>query len=166
MSSWFVPPSQNSGAYMPCVISTWYLELYIPVELSWLQRQGHCLILCWLGTQIWGLFLKVDSEPLHLLFQFGWGRPPPILRRYIPWLLAGFKAHLECLVTVFLEVLVYVQGQHWTSLVSQTVKHLSTMWETRVRSLVGKIPWRRKWQSTPVLLPGKSHGQRSLVGCM
>ena len=29
---------------------------------------------------------------------------------------------------------------------------------------VGKIPWRRKWQSTPGLLPGKSHGQRSLVG--
>ena len=27
-----------------------------------------------------------------------------------------------------------------------------------------KIPWRRKWQSTPVLLPGKHHGQRSLVG--
>ena len=27
-----------------------------------------------------------------------------------------------------------------------------------------KIPWRRKWQPTPVLLPGKSHGQRSLVG--
>ena len=24
--------------------------------------------------------------------------------------------------------------------------------------------WRRKWQSTPVLLPGKSHGQRSLIG--
>ena len=30
---------------------------------------------------------------------------------------------------------------------------------------VGKIPWRRKWQSTPVFLPGKSHGQRSLVVC-
>ena len=29
---------------------------------------------------------------------------------------------------------------------------------------VGKIPWRRKWQPTPVLLPGESHGQRSLVG--
>ena len=29
---------------------------------------------------------------------------------------------------------------------------------------VGKIPWRRKWQPTPVLLPGKSHGWRSLVG--
>ena len=29
---------------------------------------------------------------------------------------------------------------------------------------VRKIPWRRKWQPTVVLLPGKSHGQRSLVG--
>ena len=29
---------------------------------------------------------------------------------------------------------------------------------------VRKIPWRRRWQSTPVFLPGKSHGQRSLVG--
>ena len=29
---------------------------------------------------------------------------------------------------------------------------------------VGKLPWRRKWQSTPVFLPGKSHEQRSLAG--
>ena len=29
---------------------------------------------------------------------------------------------------------------------------------------VGKIPWRRKWQRTPVFLPGKSHGQMSLAG--
>ena len=29
---------------------------------------------------------------------------------------------------------------------------------------VGKIPWRRKRQPTPVFLPGKSHEQRSLVG--
>ena len=28
----------------------------------------------------------------------------------------------------------------------------------------GKIPWRREWQLTPVFLPGKSHGQGSLVG--
>ena len=27
-----------------------------------------------------------------------------------------------------------------------------------------KIPWRRKWQPTPIIFPGKSHGQRSLVG--
>ena len=29
---------------------------------------------------------------------------------------------------------------------------------------VGKIHWRRKWQPTPVILPGKFHGLRSLVG--
>ena len=27
------------------------------------------------------------------------------------------------------------------------------------------IEWRRQWHPTPVLLPGKSHGQKSLVGC-
>ena len=30
---------------------------------------------------------------------------------------------------------------------------------------VRKIPWRRKWQPTPIFLPGESHGQRSLAGC-
>ena len=29
---------------------------------------------------------------------------------------------------------------------------------------VGKVPWRRTWPSTPVSLPGESHGQRSLAG--
>ena len=28
---------------------------------------------------------------------------------------------------------------------------------------LGEIPWRRKWQTTPVFLPGESHGQRSLA---
>ena len=52
-----------------------------------------------------------------------------------------------------------------TSLVAQMVKCLTTMWgRPGFDPWVGKIPWRRKWQSTPVLLPGKSHEQRSLVG--
>ena len=29
---------------------------------------------------------------------------------------------------------------------------------------VKNIPWRRKWQPTPVFLPGKSHRQRGLAG--
>jgi len=40
------------------------------------------------------------------------------------------------------------------------VKHLPVTQETWVE----KILWRRKWQPTPVFLPGKSHGQRSLMG--
>ena len=34
----------------------------------------------------------------------------------------------------------------------------------RFNPWVGKIPWRRKWQPTPVFFPGKSHGQRKLAG--
>ena len=30
-------------------------------------------------------------------------------------------------------------------------------------SWVGKISWRRKWKPTSVFVPGKSHGQRSLM---
>ena len=58
----------------------------------------------------------------------------------------------------------YVQEPYGASLVAQRVKRLRTMQEIWVRSLVGKIPWRRKWQPTPILLPEKSHGWRSLVG--
>ena len=29
---------------------------------------------------------------------------------------------------------------------------------------MGKIPWKRAWQPTPVFLPGESHGQRNLAG--
>ena len=32
----------------------------------------------------------------------------------------------------------------------------------RFNRWIRKIPWRRKWQPTPVFLPGKSHGQRKL----
>ena len=34
----------------------------------------------------------------------------------------------------------------------------------RFDAWVGSIPWRRKWQPTPVFLPGKFHGQRNLAG--
>ena len=44
------------------------------------------------------------------------------------------------------------------------VKNPPAMRETWISSWVGKIPWRRAWQPTPVFLPGESHGQRSLVG--
>ena len=41
------------------------------------------------------------------------------------------------------------------------MQETSEIWVT---SLGGKIPWRRAWQSTPVFLPGESHGQRSPEG--
>ena len=50
------------------------------------------------------------------------------------------------------------------SVAGQTVKNPPVMQETQVQSLGRKDPLRRKWQPTPVLLPGEFHGQRSLAG--
>ena len=53
------------------------------------------------------------------------------------------------------------------SLLGSVVKNRG-MQDTRRRrgfdSWVGKIPWTRKWQPTPVSLPGKFHGQKSPLG--
>ena len=42
--------------------------------------------------------------------------------------------------------------------------NLPAMQETGFHPWIGKIPWRRKWQLTPIFLPGEFHGQKSLVG--
>ena len=62
-----------------------------------------------------------------------------------------------------LALLEWIMNEYNTGL-AQRLKRLPAMWETWIQSLVGKIPWRRKWQPTLVFLPGESHGQRSLVG--
>ena len=57
-------------------------------------------------------------------------------------------------------------GCIWASLVPQTVKSLPAAREIWAGPWVGKIPWRRAWQSTPGFLPGESHGERSLVAAV
>ena len=61
---------------------------------------------------------------------------------------------LYCFTTVYIAFLV-----------AQSVKNLPAMQEIQVWVLGQEDPMERKWQPTPVFLPGKSHGQRSLVGC-
>ena len=52
----------------------------------------------------------------------------------------------------------------WASLVDQTVKICLQRRRPGFHPWVGKIPWRRAWQHTPVFLPGEFYGQRSLAG--
>ena len=47
----------------------------------------------------------------------------------------------------------------WSRICCQCRRHKRLRLETWVR----KIPWSKKWQPTPVFLPGESHGQRSLT---
>ena len=56
------------------------------------------------------------------------------------------------------------KGFPGASLVAQTVKVCLQCRRRGFDPWVGKIPWRRAWQPTPVFLPGESHGQRSLAG--
>ena len=44
------------------------------------------------------------------------------------------------------------------------VKNVLQCRRPRFDPWVRKIPWRRKWQPTPVLLPGESHARKSLGG--
>ena len=65
---------------------------------------------------------------------------------------------------IFLSVVLATSWKFWWAQtvkvkVAQTVKHLPAMQETWFR----KIPWRRRWQPTPVFLSGEFHGQRSLA---
>ena len=50
---------------------------------------------------------------------------------------------------------VVIEVKTGASQVAQTVKNLPVMQETRFDPWVGKIPWRRAWQPTPVFLPGE-----------
>ena len=55
-------------------------------------------------------------------------------------------------------------AQTRASLVAQWLRICLQCRRSRFDPWVGKIPWRRKWQPTPVFLPGEAHGQRRLAG--
>ena len=57
------------------------------------------------------------------------------------------------------------QLNYWTELIYHIRKiSIDKFWRPGFDPWVRKIPWRRKWQPTPVLLPGKFLGLRSFVG--
>ena len=63
-------------------------------------------------------------------------------------------------ICVSTSIYLYIYG---TPLIAQSVKNLPAVQETWIPTSGLEVPWRRKWKPTPVLLPVKSHGQRSLA---
>ena len=51
------------------------------------------------------------------------------------------------------------------NLVAQSVQNPPAIWETQVRSVGGEDPLEKEMATHSSILPGKSHGQRSLAGC-
>ena len=66
----------------------------------------------------------------------------------------------KCLV-IFLVLLTFIEGYPGGSMVKNLPANIGD--EGSISGL-GRFPWRRKWQPISVFLPGKSHGQSSLVG--
>ena len=67
------------------------------------------------------------------------------------------KFKLVIKTSLFLPVYTSSLGLTSKESACQCKRHVFDPW-------VGKIPWRRKWQPTPIFLPGKSHAHRSLTG--
>ena len=65
---------------------------------------------------------------------------------------------------MFIKYLLHVRRASRMALVVRNLPANTGDRRHRFDPWVGKVPWRRKWQHTPVSLPGKCHGQRSLVG--
>ena len=97
---------------------------------------------------------SLEAWPIHILY---WGQPRTegvFVHRFWEFLLLGsslpqFPATLADLTPNF----------YLFSPVRRPAKQEMWVW-----SLNWKDPWRRKWPPTPVFLPGKFRGQRSLVG--
>ena len=93
--------------------------------------------------------VKEESEKAGLKLKF---------KKLRSWLLVSLLQQIEGVrvetVTDFVASLV----AQWSGTCLPTQKS----W---VQSLGQEDPWRRKWPPSPVFLPGKSHGQRSLAGC-
>ena len=110
--------------------------------------------------------------------------------RFPPYKIIDGFLKLDCIfqtTMLFLKLSLYLtfpylfpfppSHQHQISTVIENIQCFTTpisfyFWERillkcrrgRFDPWVRKILWRRKWQPTPVFFPGKSHGQRSLVG--
>ena len=75
-----------------------------------------------------------------------------------------FHCRLNGLVILILSIFSLYLGFPGGSVAKKNCLQYGRCKKCRFDPRVRKIPWRRKWQPTAVFLPGKFHGQRSLVG--
>ena len=111
---------------------------------SWMQWERLCL---WMGPQNHSTGLMVGEGPGHTTWM--WALGPDTSKPTLNLSLVSINLFLS------------KNGLPWwlsgKEVVYQRNRHGFDAW-------VRKVPWKRKWQPTPVFLPGKFHEQRSLAG--
>ena len=144
---------------------------YITIKLEMLET-GQATHSSILGLPLWLSWLRICLQSRRPGFN-SWVGKIPWRRERLPtpvyWsgefhgLYSSWGAKSQTQLSDFHSL---TQSWKWVSLEAQVVKNLPATLETQgpgFNPWVGKIPWRREWQPTPVFLPGKSHGQRSLM---
>ena len=89
-----------------------------------------------------------------------------LLFNMLSWLVVTFFPRSKHLLITLSDTIKFVftkgmKGFPWWLNGKESISHCRGC---RFDPWAGKILWRRKWKPTPVFLPGKSHGQRTLVG--
>ena len=114
------PPRRSQSLWSTCRVSLWSVRLvrstipelwglYAVCNFHWIFIALHT---CWIksatkagplsdpilvGNPNLGVTSQSRQRATSFAFSVRVGKPPPILRRYIPWVLAGLKVHSECL---------------------------------------------------------------------
>ena len=105
-----------------------------------------------------------STHPVHLsrkpLLLFWGGSQEQMYRRRVLLEAPGERKEAIWEVLTLLPTVPASQVAQWQR-IRLPVQELQETWFS---PWVRKIPWRRKWQPTPVFLPGQFHGQRSLMG--
>ena len=97
---------------------------------------------------LWPSYAVLQARILEwIAIPFSRGSSRPRDQTQVSWIAGRFFA-------------VWATGKSKLKLKNNCRRHKGHSFDPWVRTL----PWRRKWQRTPVFLPGESHGQRSLVG--
>ena len=163
------------------------ISFYTVSVFKWPYNKTDFLVYTdlWISTLVWILVTNTTSRTHH--FQHSYAShlshslPPPLTPgnhssvlypyslvmfrmsykwNHILWKLSDFFHSAKCLWDSSELCQQFISFYYWV-----VVKNPPARCEQRgFDPWVGKIPWRRKWQATPVFLPGESHGQRSLVG--
>ena len=142
-----IMPSSNSESF------TSFLNLIPFISVSSLIMACCCSVAQSCST----LWDPMDcSEPgfllLHCLLEFA--------HSHVHWVFDAIKPSHPLLLLLFPSLIVVVR-------ISKIILNNSGACQCRrlrFNPWIGKIPGRRKWQPTPVFLPGESHGWRSLAG--
>ena len=102
-------------------------------------------------------YCNATDTLIHLILPFR----IMLLWRNFEWLHASILVQLYPLPTLFTVVIMLFGGLFgWLRLWRNHLQCRGSGFHPRV----GKIPWTRKWQPTPIFLHGEFHGQRSLAG--